>query len=277
MPVDDRLQQAGLALGLEAADPQALGSAARAAGIPVERLVQEMIGSGAVDELPAAAAAYMARTLEAQAEILGDVAHDLRGPLSGMLGIVQTMRRRTLEAELAAEFMKRLEASCHRMEALIADVMTLAQVDASKLALRLEEVDVPAAMQEALRAFDGEVVLEIGDAFPPLRTDRTRLVQVVARLVDNALRYSSSPPRLAVQRAGEAVTFRVVDDGPGITEEHHQRIFDRFFQVPGDRRRGRSGLGLAAGSEVARALGGDLVVQSVPGAGATFVLTLPTS
>src|SRR5205085_11466161 len=100
------------------------------------------------------------------------------------------------------------------------------------------------------------------------------VAQIVGRLVDNALRYSTTPPVLSARAEAGAVVFEVADDGSGPDPDHTDRIWERFFQVPGDRKRGRSGLGLAVASELSTWLGGQVNLECQPGR-CVFSLRLP--
>ena len=213
--------------------------------------------------------------LAAQAEMVSRVAHDLRTPLSALLGMVQTMQRKTLDADVTQQFLRRMEISCFKMESLIADVSALAQLDAGRLPLHREEIDVTALLAEVRRSAAGDIVVD-ADHVPPFVSDHARVAQVLGRLVDNALRYSSAPPVLSVRTEPQAVVFEVADDGEGPSPEHADRIWERFFQVPGDRKRGRSGLGLAVASELSAWLGGDVQLECQPGR-CVFSLRLPVA
>lgn len=266
------LEAAAQELGLEAHDPAELGEAARRAEIELGRLLGTLIEAGAVDTVPAVADAYARTILKAQAEIMGTVTHDLRGPLSGMLGLIQTLRRRTLPEQTVEEFLGRCEASCHKLELLIGDVGALAQLDAGTVSVLRERLDLVQVAEEVVRAAGGEIAVQMVTPLPSVQADHVRVVQILRRLVDNAVRYSASPPRLVVEGAGDCARFSVTDDGPGIPPEHVPHLFRRFFQVPGDKKRGRSGLGLAVASELAQVMGARITVESAPGEGSTFTL-----
>ena len=262
-------------LGLGGEDARALGAAARRAGIPVERVLEALLVRGLTSEASGAAAGYVEQTLVAQAEMVAHLAHDLRSPLTAMIGMVQMLQRRTVEPAMADEFLRRVERSCLRLEAMISDVAMLAGLDGRTIQPRREEVDLASLVSAVAGRAPGPVIVEAAEPLPAVRGDRDLITKIVERLVDNAVRHSASPPVLRAHPGDGVVVVAVSDDGPGIVAEHHARLFERSFQVPGDSRRGRRGLGLAVACELATVIGASLRVDSAPGEGSTFLLELP--
>jgi two-component system sensor histidine kinase KdpD len=108
--------------------------------------------------------------------------------------------------------------------------------------------------------------------------DPVRLDQVLTNLLDNARTYAAaSPVQVVARRAGDAVELRVVDHGPGIPDPERERVFDQFYRLKGGRRPEGTGMGLAICRGIVQAHGGSLRVETTPGGGASFVLTLPVS
>jgi signal transduction histidine kinase len=269
------IQSVAQALGVSGADAETIGAESQRAGVTIAALVTALVDHGAASAAPLAAASYVDSLRRTQATMVADAAHDLRGPLSSMLGIIQTLRRRPLAPDMTAELLERCENSCHRLELLIADVDTLSRLDAGTITPQREQLDIRAILEEVARVARAPVAIELQDPLPVVRSDHVRVVQILHRLVDNALRYSSSSPGLLAHRADGNLALVVTDDGPGIAPEHLPHLTSRFFQVPNDQQRGRSGLGLAVASELAVALGGSLDAQSTPGQGSRFALELP--
>jgi two-component system, NtrC family, sensor histidine kinase KinB len=117
---------------------------------------------------------------------------------------------------------------------------------------------------------------ELEPELPALRVDRQRIGHVFGNFIANAVKYSPPGGEILLRAAradGEGVEFSVTDHGPGIAEEYHVRIFDRFFRVPGQSRRG-AGLGLSIAREIAAAHNGRVGVRSTPGQGSTFYVVL---
>lgn len=218
---------------------------------------------------------------------LAIVAHDLRNPLTPMFLNVQ----RLLDDVTAAPgdtvplawLRPRVEAIGQRLQQFVGRLNRL--LDASRLqaghvAIEPEDVDlaqVVTALVAALRAEQGADAPELRvDAAEPVRGtwDRLRVEQIATNLIANALQYGDGAPvELAVVADGAVARLVVTDHGPGIAEEDHARIFDRYTRSS---RKGQGlGLGLWIARQLARAMGGDVTVRSAPGQGATFVVELP--
>jgi len=121
-----------------------------------------------------------------------------------------------------------------------------------------------------------EATVELGD-LPPVNADRTQLGQLFQNLIENAIHYGGSEPTVVVdgERDGERVHFTVADDGPGIDQDQHDRIFEIFKQAA--TRSGGTGIGLAMCKRIVNRHDGEIWVESAPGDGATFHFTLPTA
>ena len=131
-------------------------------------------------------------------------------------------------------------------------------------------------VRRARVAASQRVVVDVPEELAPVLADPVRLDQVLTNLLDNARRYAgASPVGVTAGQAGELVELRVVDHGPGIPEPERERVFDQFYRVEGGRRPGGTGMGLAICRGIVQAHGGGLRVETTPGGGATFVLTLP--
>lgn len=262
------IRAAALALGLAAttpcSTPSELAAAARRAGLPVETVLDAVIRSGGVEEVPETARAYVEMVTGAHSELVGDLAHDLRGPLSGMIGLIQTLRRRSLIEEQQREFLRRCETSCHRLEALIAEVAILAQLEAGAVEPYLEDLDVELVVSDTKQAASGSVTVDIEAALPPVRSDYVRVVQILGRLVEHALARAITEPRISA-RAGEGtVVIVVADNGPLISGERLRGLLARPLRLPGDPRPERTVLGLAIARELAEVLGARLSAESTP-------------
>jgi len=227
--------------------------------------------------------ARLAQSLQRQREFLSDASHELRGPLTVIQGNLDLLRldlpdeERQISIEAAAN-------EVARMSSLVADLLFLAEVDATR-AVRHEPVALDAVVAEIWRRASlvdsGSHDLRIlrNDA-TMIRGDHDRLFQVVANLVQNALRYTpeGGSVTLKLENHGSIAQLAVADTGIGIAAEHLPRIFERFYRV--DRARSpsanRSGLGLAITKEVIAAHRGQVRVTSEPGKGSTFTVALPT-
>jgi two-component system sensor histidine kinase BaeS len=212
------------------------------------------------------------------------VSHDLRTPLTSIRGYAEALTDGTIPA---SDEQRRagtvIAAESRRLERLVTDLLDLARLDARQFSLHPRAIDATVVVGTALDAFrpaadDLGLALDLDAAAPvPLTADPDRLTQIVANLVENALKYAVTRITVGVARVdGDAVELRVQDDGPGIAPDDAPRVFERLF-VSRDRA-GRSvgtGLGLAIVHELAVAMGGSAAVADTGAAGACFVVRLP--
>lgn len=225
---------------------------------------------------------------------LSDVSHELRTPLVGIKGSAELYRMGALpeRADVDAA-MLRIDREATRLTALTEDLLLLARLDeAPEGQLDRAPMDLRTLAGDArhdLRALDPSRPVELtgpdGAGAPgpaPVDADEDRLRQVVANLVGNAVAHTpaGSPVRIGVGTVGGRAVLDVVDEGPGMTAEQADRVFDRFYRA--NRSRDRSGgasagLGLSIARSLARAHGGDVEVRTRLGEGARFRLTLPAT
>ena len=222
------------------------------------------------------------------------VTHELRSPLNTINGYLDLLLEGIAGeiSEQQQEFIRRARSSSEHLYALLEDLLLASRADAGQLRLSrapasLEELVTGAIDELEVTALDGKVTLEAEVALdlPALLVDNVRLQQVLRNLLINALRFTPAGGRVTVsarvlcpQQNGERelVEVRVCDTGIGIAHMYHERIFERFFQVPpaeGGRSSGQ-GLGLAIVKMIVELHGGQVRVESTPGAGSTFVFTL---
>lgn len=223
----------------------------------------------------------------AKSDFLATMSHELRTPLNGILGYTQILRRdQTLEPRQRRS-VEAVERCAEHLLALIGDVLDLARIEAGKLDLHPQPVDlsefldavVEMARMDALRA-GLRFVYEVRSPLPArVVVDERRLRQILLNLLSNAVKYTDAGAvTFRVDRRDEGdgdtcLVFEVEDTGIGIPENEAERIFDRFEQAS-DRHASRvqgTGLGLTISRRLARTMGGDIVVHSRPGAGSLFV------
>jgi two-component system phosphate regulon sensor histidine kinase PhoR len=181
--------------------------------------------------------------------------------------------------------MRTMQLEVDRLGRLVADLLTLAQLEAGTLALDLQPESAEAlvgrvcAIMRALADRAGvSIAVELPDGDLQVLADRDRIVQVLLGFVDNALKHSGAGDvvRLEAQRRGQRVIFLVADSGPGVEAEDVPRIFDRFYRADEARSAPRgAGLGLAIAKEIVEAHGSAISVERTPGGGATFTFDLP--
>jgi PAS domain S-box-containing protein len=230
---------------------------------------------------------------KAKSQFLASVSHELRTPLNAIIGYSELLKEEVHElgvAELTGD-LARIESSGRLLLALINDILDLSKIEAGKMDLHLETFDVGAVV-EAVQQTVGplveknanRLVVEGGAAVGAMHADRTKLTQMLLNLLSNASKFTrEGTVALAVAREGlgngERVVFRVRDTGIGMTEEQIGRLFQAFSQaeVSTASRYGGTGLGLAITKKFSELMGGDVRVESTPGVGSTFTLTLPAA
>ncbi len=228
------------------------------------------------------------RQLEAmRQEFVANVSHELRTPLSLIKSAAETMLDSGQDdPAMRVRFLEIIDRHANRLTRLIDDLLLLSTLDSGRMRLELQAVVLRVAIQEVAEDFSGRArdrrtVIE--NAIPGdliVRADPDRLRQVLANLVDNAIKYGRDDGRVlldAVAGGEGRVEIRVSDNGPGLPAEAQPRIFERFYRVDKARSReqGGTGLGLAIVKHVVQAHGGEVRVESRAGVGTTFCFTLP--
>jgi len=227
------------------------------------------------------------RQLEAiRQEFVANVSHELRTPLSLIKGAVETLLDGGKDDPVAlTRFLEIIDRHADRLTLLINDLLLLSTLDSGRVRLVLQPVPLRAAIQEVFEDFRLRAHargVELANDVPAglfAEADPDRLRQVLANLIDNAIKYGRADGRAtACARAmpDGGIEVGVSDDGPGIQPEAQARIFERFYRVDKARSRdqGGTGLGLAIVKNVVQAHGGDVRVESPPGKGTTFYFTL---
>ncbi|HEY7462180.1 MAG TPA: ATP-binding protein [Gemmatimonadota bacterium] len=219
-------------------------------------------------------------------DFAANVSHEIRTPVTAIRGYAETLRAAADSPEERARFAEIIIRHADRLTDLVDDLLALSTLESEGYSLQLailSAADLLAAVEEAFRprAAEKGILLEVGAAAPgmTLRGDRKLLDQVLANLVDNALKYTEPGGRVGVRAAREDghVAFTVEDTGCGIPAHDLGRVFERFFRVDRARSRklGGTGLGLAIVKHIVLLHGGDVRVQSRVGEGSSFAVLLP--
>jgi two-component system, OmpR family, phosphate regulon sensor histidine kinase PhoR len=216
-------------------------------------------------------------------EFVSNVSHELRTPLTAVKLMVETLQT-GVERPARDEFLGSIAQETERMIALVEDLLDLARLESGKLEMRLRSVDVgelcrQAAQSQRARAQTLGITLECSTPEAPITisADRDKLIQVIANLLDNALRHTppSGQVKLAASNSNGAVNIVVSDTGSGIPSTALPHIFERFYVVDPARARSGSGtgLGLAIVKHIIEAHGGTITAKSELGVGTSFRCT----
>jgi signal transduction histidine kinase len=216
---------------------------------------------------------------------VSNVAHELRTPLTGLSGYLELILGGQVEDPVdEQDFLERSRHIVGSMSDLVGDLLELSRLESGTLRLQLAPFSVAEAGSRVVAGLAPIALtrgVELRTSMPPrLRAaigDRRRVEQILTNLLGNALKYAPTGSAIELGAWFEAqvglVTVR--DEGRGIAPDDRARIFERFYRLAGQERITGTGLGLPIARDLARAMGGDLDVASVPGSGSTFVLALP--
>jgi len=219
-------------------------------------------------------------------EFVANVSHELRTPLSLIKGYVETLLDGARNnPEVAERFLKIIERNAQRLDLLIQDLLTISALEAGRVKLSLQSVELRPLVEKVLGDLKPPADLKnviLINRMPELvaAADTNRLDQVLANLVDNAIKYGRVQGTVTVGggkvQDGKIEIF-VQDDGPGIPAESLDRVFERFYRVDKARSReqGGTGLGLSIVKHIVQSHGGKVWVKSELGKGSTFFFTLP--
>ena len=217
-------------------------------------------------------------------DFLSMASHELRTPLTTLRLHAETLGRTLRKIDVADERIERklsaMDSQFDRMESLVHTLLDVSRITAGRLVLDLAACDVGELAREVVERFESQA-----DTVDELRLragsvvgcwDRMRIDQVITNLVSNALKYGAGKPvEVTVDERDGAAVLVVSDQGVGIAPESQDRIFDRFERAANTYPVSGLGLGLWIAKRMVEAHAGKIIVESSPGAGATFTVTLP--
>jgi two-component system, OmpR family, phosphate regulon sensor histidine kinase PhoR len=219
-------------------------------------------------------------------EFLSNVSHELRTPLTSILAFVETLEDGAInDEENNQRFLGVIRKNAQRMHHLIDDILELSFIESGNIALELKKVNLYSLVEEVFtnlsgKAKENRVILKNEvpkEAF--VSADSVRFEQMLTNLIDNAVKFNAKAGIVTVrlEKTGDKDIISISDTGEGISGEHLQRIFERFYRTDRARSReiGGTGLGLAIVKHLARLHGGEVSVNSVLGKGSTFSIELP--
>jgi signal transduction histidine kinase len=271
------------ALAISRKEPASFGEEELALVALLGRLVATAVQNLRTYEAERATVEELRRLSSLRADFVSMVSHELRSPMAAVIGSARTLqaRWRELRPEQREAFLAVIADETTRLAALVGDVLDTSRIEAGTFGYRFDDVDLAEVLRDSVAAAEigqDEVQLttELPTALPMVRGDAERLRQLVDNLISNAIKYSDSGGEVRVEAGADDghVVVHVRDSGPGIRQEHHAQIFEKFGRAAGSAKPG-TGLGLFLSRSFAEAHGGSLDVESTPGEGAVFTLRLP--
>jgi PAS domain S-box-containing protein len=225
-----------------------------------------------------------ARLERSRADLVSTVAHELRSPLTSVKGFTATLLAKwpKFTDDQKRVMLETVNADADRVTRLITELLDVSRIESGRIELHRELVDIPARAGKMIsgRVAAGDnqdrYVVEAHPGLPETWLDADKVDQILANLIENAVRHGAGTVTTVVEPAVVAgapgVAVRVRDQGPGIAPELAPRVFGRFWRA---KRRGGAGLGLFIVKGLVEAHGGEITVQQAPGGGAEFRFTMP--
>lgn len=222
---------------------------------------------------------------EAKSCFLAGMSHDIRTPLTAIMGLAEMLEQNLEEAQ--REIGEEMKNACHHLIGTLDSVLNLAHLQEGRIKLTLEPVDLGKIFEEVRDALDPKrtrtngkprIRLDIEEAGLHVLAEHGALLRVLGNLLGNALKFCPhSPVTLRANREADTVNIEVADNGPGISREFIKDIFKPFTQEPNTRSASLSGsgLGLSICQELVKLMGGSIHVESEPGKGTTMAVRLP--
>ncbi|HJR81594.1 MAG TPA: ATP-binding protein [Anaerolineales bacterium] len=242
------------------------------------------------DEIGELAAAFnkmsaeLSRSTNSRKQMTADIAHELRTPLSLIVGHAEAVHDGVLPPTRENFEIIREEAA--RLEHLVDDLRTLSLADAGELKINLQSIEPGRILQEAASLYQYQtrkrniaLELDVAPSLPTIEVEPGRMTQVLTNILDNALRHTPEGGKiiLSARERNDQVEISIQDSGAGLQAEDRDRIFERFYRADASRRReeGGSGLGLAIAKSIVQAHGGQISAESGPGQGLKIMIGLP--
>jgi len=223
-------------------------------------------------------------------EFVANVSHELRSPLASIKAMVETLEDGALdERKIAMDFLLRVRQEVDRMTTIVNDLLTLSQIESKvkeldKALVDIEEIanGVVTVLEPRIATAKVKVLVKNEAPEPIFQGDEAKLKQVIFNLLDNALKYTSDGDsiNLVIEKTEDTdsrhvLKVNVTDNGEGISVEHLPHLFERFYKANRSRHDSGTGLGLAIAKHIVESHGGEVGVESKPGAGSNFWFTVP--
>ena len=227
------------------------------------------------------------RMEKVRSEFLGNVTHELKTPISSISGYIETLLEGAIKDEnVNLGFLERSLENVQRLEELVTDLVEISRIETGELRMNFEYFNIHDLLNDLFKDAHQrnsnknlKIQLEVPDKKLFIYGDKSRLDQVIANLLSNAMRYTDQGQiRIKVMRRDNELIFSIRDTGIGISRKALSRIFERFYRTDKarDRRKGGTGLGLAISKHIIEAHGSHIYVDSLEGKGSTFSFGITT-
>lgn len=220
-----------------------------------------------------------------QSDLIAEIMHELKTPMMAITASTELLMHEQIMAAQRQEIVQIIRREVDRLSRMTQDYLDLARIESGRLSLEHSPVDLPILIREVLhiqrpQASKRHITVQyVGDAaHPSILGDSDRLKQVLLNLVSNAIKYNREGGTITVRLTNDkdGLCLSVQDTGDGISPEHLERLFDRFYRVPGSESKSEgSGLGLSIAQRIVEAHGGKITVTSQVGQGTTFACWFP--
>lgn len=216
-------------------------------------------------------------------DFISIVSHELRTPMSAIQGFTEILLEREVPPEKRVRYLETVHNEVMRLSALVDDFLDIQRMETGRLAYHFEPLDLGRLVAEVAGQWQGSekhtLRLELPDQGLFIRGDRERIIQVLHNLISNAIKYSPGAEAvdISLSSAGGRASVQVKDYGLGIPEESLTHLFQKFYRVETSRHRKirGTGLGLSIVREIVDTHGGEIHVESIPGSGSEFSVSLP--
>ena len=220
-------------------------------------------------------------------EFIANVSHELRTPLTSIQGFIETLKEGAIDdPEKTQHFLEIIEKQSNRLNSLVEDLLKLSKIESQETVVNLQSTNLKELLDKVMAEFKEKIVLKkfqinttISPQFPILKIDPEQIELALRNLLDNALKYTPEKGKISISflEREKDIYLEITDNGIGIAQEHLPRIFERFYRVNKDRSRdlGGTGLGLAIVKHIVKIHKGTIGVNSHPGKGTKFFITLP--
>jgi len=224
-----------------------------------------------------------------KSDFLANMSHELRTPLNAIIGFSEVLLEKMFGEvnEKQLDYLQDIHSSGKHLHSLINDILDLSKIEAGRMDLDIAEFDLSSALQNAMTLVKERaqrhgiaLTLEADEAIGAFRADERKFKQIMLNLLSNAVKFTPEGGKIGVRArpVGNAVEVAVTDTGVGIAAEDQESVFDEFKQVGRDytKKAEGTGLGLALTKRFVELHGGSIRLESTPGQGSTFTVTIPT-